>query len=682
MKTPRGRQAARWGKYIVNNRIETVPVDQLVGQMLGRCRVERLLGRGRLSAVFLAQQPVQKRPVAITAFLIPEQFSAQARSRFVTRFTSEAEALTTLQHPHLLPVYAYGEQYGYPYLVTPYVTAGSLADVIKQQGRCASAYTVEILEQVAAALDYAHNKGVIHGTLKPANILLSGEKSTVQVAGCGLLRLLEMRGIEQSEHPYAHLLSIAGTFLGSSEYIAPEFVQGQPVDARADIYALGILLFELLSGKPPFTGTNALEVAVKHVQQPLPSLRMLAPDVPAALESVVMQALERNPAQRFQHAGDLAAAFARAFTGPVNAARLSASSKEMPAEYVAGEEQTPTGKWQLMPPVITGHVPSINKTPATTPPASAQDDAGWQFMPPIVTGSHTAIKPAAAAAQEQVVPPSQPLVRLKQTTDKVVASPKNLDDIVIDPFEYWSRTFTLGDAQVPTLAEKGGKIPTNQLPSGAPPAARRSQPGARGMSRRQVMALLAGGGVAAAGALALGGVSLAHLLQRAQHPQATHGTTVATQAPGITPTHGATGPAKKTPPAGKPTAKPTGKPNPTPTAHTQPTPAPTQPPAHTGTVIGSTNMGTNSSKGFTNPADGNGSLLIHLPNGNFVAYEKACTHENVPVNYDVGSHKLICPAHGAIFDPANGASVVQGPANRPLPSVTIRVNADGTITTG
>lgn len=98
-------------------------------------------------------------------------------------------------------------------------------------------------------------------------------------------------------------------------------------------------------------------------------------------------------------------------------------------------------------------------------------------------------------------------------------------------------------------------------------------------------------------------------------------------------------------------------------------------------VIGSASIPANSSKNFTNPADGNGSILIHLPNGDFVACEQACTHEGVPVYYDGGTHQLICPAHGAIFDPAHGFSVVQGPAQTPLPRVSIHVNADGTITT-
>jgi len=109
-------------------------------------------------------------------------------------------------------------------------------------------------------------------------------------------------------------------------------------------------------------------------------------------------------------------------------------------------------------------------------------------------------------------------------------------------------------------------------------------------------------------------------------------------------------------------------------------PTPTPAPQHSGTVIGHTNQATNSAQNFTNPADGNASTLIHLPDGRFVACERACTHAGVPVDYDAGSHTLVCPAHGAVFDPSNGFSVTQGPANSPLPGVSINVNADGTIT--
>jgi nitrite reductase/ring-hydroxylating ferredoxin subunit len=203
------------------------------------------------------------------------------------------------------------------------------------------------------------------------------------------------------------------------------------------------------------------------------------------------------------------------------------------------------------------------------------------------------------------------------------------------------------------------------------------------MDRRRLVKLVVVGTVAA-GVLGIGGLSFENFLrsvrqspsgiaslpatgstQTTQSTQSTQQTTQGTT-PGVTPTQG------------------TQTPQPSPTVHATPTPkpTPTPPPSHTGTVIGYTNQATNSAKTFTNPADGQSSLLIHLGNGNFVAGERACTHVGVPIDYDSGSQQLVCPAHSAVFDPLNGFAHLSGPGNGPLPTVKIRVNPDGTITTG
>lgn len=257
------------------------------------------------------------------------------------------------------------------------------------------------------------------------------------------------------------------------------------------------------------------------------------------------------------------------------------------------------------------------------------------------------------------------------------------------------------------LANNGSPVPatrprTSSLPgtfaqkSGARPNSRsRTRRRPAQQDRRKIVTVIATGATIT-GVLAVSGISLAHLIQAPKQPQSSLAgiTTTGTTTTTTTPDKGATA----TPTPGKhntptPSQSPTAKPSPTPTSGAQPTqpaptqpppptPKPTQPPGHTGTVIGSTAMATNSSKSFTNPGDGQGSLLIRLSNGNFVACERACTHAGVPVDYDSGSGKLVCPAHNAIFDPANGFNLVSGPGNGPLPTVAIRVNGDGTITTG
>jgi serine/threonine protein kinase len=287
--------------------------NQLVGQNIGMYRIERLLGHGRVNAIYLAYHSTQNSPVALMTFILPETFSLEARQYFLQRFRKNAARLTALQQSHILPVYDYGEYSEYPYLVTPYMTNGSLADMMKRQQRFHHTEVQDILQQIVTGLAYAHYNGIFHGALKPSNIVLNNQRQML-VAGFGLMQILQMHGIEQDERPYGHLFSVGGTFLTSAEYIAPEVVEGQPGDARSDIYSLGVILFELFSGTTPFTGTNPLEVAKQHVQQSAPSLRTYCSDIPLALVAVVNQALDRDPARRFQQVDEFAEAFMQVST--------------------------------------------------------------------------------------------------------------------------------------------------------------------------------------------------------------------------------------------------------------------------------------------------------------------------------------------------------------------------------
>src|SRR5216110_694093 len=271
-------------------RMQALSIDQLVGQILGNYRLERFLGKGRLNGIYLGRHLASQRLDAVTMYLVPSHFSSEATTRFLARFHKESAAITKLEHPHILPIYEYGGYIGTPYLVTPYVTQGSLADLLKRYGRYDHTAIVPMLEQLASGVAYAHSNGYIHGTLRPSNVVFR-DRDVLQVAGFGLMHMLQLGGIERSEQPYAHLLTVGQTLLASPEYIAPEVVQGQVVDVRSDIYALGCILFELLCGQPPFTGSDPLEVINQHVTQDIPSLRGLYSEVPIALVSVVNQAL-------------------------------------------------------------------------------------------------------------------------------------------------------------------------------------------------------------------------------------------------------------------------------------------------------------------------------------------------------------------------------------------------------
>ena len=703
--------------------MQTVFVDQLVGQTIGAYRVERLLAHGKLSAVYLAQQPSEREPVgpvALTTFIIPEQFSRGARERFLARFRQDAEILVALRHRHLLPVYAYGEQYGYPYLVTPYMMHGSLADVLKQRGRCTPAYALTMLEQIAPSIDYAHSQGVVHGSLKPANIVFD-EQENMLVAGFGLPHMLQLSGIVASDKPYAHLLNITEGMLGAPEYFAPELVKGQEMDSCTDMYALGIVLFELLNGKPPFTDGTALEVAAQHIQKTVPSLHALHADVPIALELVINHALAHKPQERFHRVSDLAEAFAQVYRGTYNTQPLEGVTSAQnngtgplrnAEEYgYTTRERESVKSWQLTPPVVTGKTPVVRSIPESEKLVAlekpGQSDS-WQLVPPVVTGKRPVVKTsdpffarssesrmAAAPAKPQQAPyapvpaarpqPNQQYgwqgqQQQRQPAQNGEASP------------WWSHVATSTavpqSAQVPQgfqAPQAPAEPPPLRLPQQpalgtfqAPPAAflsesmplraskRRRSPD---QGRRKVVTMLATGGVVAAGLLALGGFELEHMMHNGM--QAAVGTTTAKK----TTNNKATTAKTNTTTTKKTGTTQNSGTNKGTTANT----GTTQNTNQDGHVIGNTKLAPNSAMAFTSPLNNQNDLLVHLSNNSFVAYDRACTHQNVPVNYDPATQKFVCPLHGSIFDPANNGAVLQGPAQRPLPKVTIKVNTDGTI---
>lgn len=633
-----------------------VDVDSLVGSTLGDYQIGRLLGRGKLSIVYKARSLSQGYPAMVTMFQVPEIIPPQVYERFRVRFLTEGMALIKLRHPHILPVYTAGEWGRTLYLVTAYLKGISLAQTLKrapqQPARFTPGQALAILKQVSAGLDEAHRQGFVHGILSPSNVLITDHRIAM-VTGFGLLRMLELYGLHTVNPPHAHLYSIAGTFLGLPEYVAPECVQNLQVDARADIYSTGLILYELLSGALPFTGDKPVEIAEQRLHQPVPTLHARYPEIPAGLDLVIGKALQRDPSERYQWASELTTAFEHALRiqessgqSPIAQVQSASSDPQMtipPTIDWFQEEAMETGKWQLMPPIATGQLPSMAMSVAET-----------KTLVPDVPETPGELRESANWQQSLTVP----------------ASDDDDSKLGVDPFAWWSASGGASTLEAPDMPMRRstGKL-AGSMPSTRQRRKRASRPG-----RRRVVALLATGGVV--GVLGISGVALARTLGQHQNPQAQTTTTTANN-PSM-PTKGS---------QQKPTAGTTAKPKPAPTKATQPTQAPTpkpQPtqPQHTGTVIGSTNQPNNTAQPFTNPADGRQGLLIRLPNGQFVACERACTHQGIAVNYDGNIKQLVCPLHGAMFDPANGFNVTQGPATTALPKVTVRMNPDGTVTTG
>ncbi len=268
--------------------------DRLAAALAERYTLVRELGRGGMAVVFLAQDRKHGRAVAIKV-LRPELSTSVGAERFLL----EIQIAATLQHPHIVPLYDSGQAGDLLYYVMPHVEGETLRDYLYRQAQLTLDETLAIVRDVAEALSYAHAHGVVHRDIKPENILLSGGHALV--SDFGVARALSEAG--------AGRLTDAGLAVGTPSYMSPEQGAGHPtIDGRADLYALGCVLFEMLTGEPPFTGRTAQSIIARHLNERVPSLRIVRPGLPPVIERVARRALEKVPADRFQNAAELAAA--------------------------------------------------------------------------------------------------------------------------------------------------------------------------------------------------------------------------------------------------------------------------------------------------------------------------------------------------------------------------------------
>ncbi|MGH7742107.1 MAG: serine/threonine-protein kinase [Candidatus Eiseniibacteriota bacterium] len=284
---------------------------KLTDSLADRYRITRKLGEGGMASVYLGEDLKHGREVAIKV-MRPELAEALGKERFLR----EIQLLARLQHPHILGLVDSGEAHGTLYYVMPYLEDGSLRARLDRESELPVADVLQILREIAGALEHAHSKGVVHRDIKPANVLFSSGHA--QVADFGIARI-----VSESDSPTA--LTTAGVSLGTPQYMSPEQAAGDPrIDHRADLYAFGVLAYEVLAGAPPFVASSAPKLMSMHLtQEPVP-LSKQRPSVPAALEELIMRCLEKRPADRWQSAGDLAAAIERAATpsgGSVSASR-------------------------------------------------------------------------------------------------------------------------------------------------------------------------------------------------------------------------------------------------------------------------------------------------------------------------------------------------------------------------
>ena len=281
--------------------------DPLIGVTLaGKYLVEELIKRGGMGAVYRGKHVLMDKRVAIKV-LRP---SLAMDDDVVARFSREAKAASRISHPHAVSVTDFGEaENGVVFLVMEYLDGQTLKEIIKTEGAMSLERTAEIVRQVSGALDAAHEQGVIHRDLKSDNIMLSQTNGGdwAKVLDFGIAKIQQPNGVRDIDITAANLV------IGTPQYMSPEQCSHSgPIDARSDVYSLGIIIYEMLAGKVPFTGESPTVIMMKQVQDDPPSLSEARPDLPAAVVGIVSQALAKQPDNRFQSAGELSKALAEA----------------------------------------------------------------------------------------------------------------------------------------------------------------------------------------------------------------------------------------------------------------------------------------------------------------------------------------------------------------------------------
>ena len=271
-------------------------MDQLTGHNLGPYRVLERIGAGGMATVYRAYHAAMDRYVALK--VLPRHLAHHPD--FHARFLREARTIARLEHRHILTVHDVAEEDGVPFLVMRYTTSGDLSALIAR-GSLTITRAVQLICQVASALAYAHRQGVIHRDIKPANVLI-GPDGDALLTDFGIAKIYED----------TLQLTGEGQMVGTPAYMAPEQLQTQPVDARTDVYALGVVLYQALTGELPFVAETPLAVALMHIHNPLRPPRQVNPNIPEALERVVLRAMAKGPNDRFQTTDEMAEALREA----------------------------------------------------------------------------------------------------------------------------------------------------------------------------------------------------------------------------------------------------------------------------------------------------------------------------------------------------------------------------------
>jgi serine/threonine protein kinase/DNA-binding LacI/PurR family transcriptional regulator len=265
----------------------------MIGRRVGEFTIQEPIGRGGMAEVYRAYQPSVNRDVALKIIALDQ---SSHDDEFRRRFAQEAEVIAKLEHIHILPIYGYGIETDIAYLAMRLLRGGSLSDLLRE-GPIPMPQAVELFTQIARGLAYAHSKGVIHRDLKPSNILMD-DSGNAYLTDFGLAKIV---GGEVD-------LTKSGNIVGTPAYMSPEQLRGERLDHRSDIYSLGVVLYHMLTGSPPFDATlsDVVSVIYKHLEKPPPAPSSINPQIPPEVEAVILKALSKDREQRFENAGEMA----------------------------------------------------------------------------------------------------------------------------------------------------------------------------------------------------------------------------------------------------------------------------------------------------------------------------------------------------------------------------------------
>ena len=302
-----------------------------------RYEVFKHIGQGGMADVFLAMDTILNREVAIK--ILRSELCADPVS--VVRFEREAQAATTLSHPNIVEIYDVGEYKGHRYIVMEYVPGRTLKQVIRSRGSLEPDEAIDIEKQLVSAVSEAHHKGIIHRDIKPQNIIVKSDGS-IKILDFGIA--IAKGNIQVTQ---------ANNVMGSVHYLAPELAKGKPASVQSDIYALGIVLFEMLSGDVPFKADSAVQVALMQMRNEMPSIRTINPSIPQSIENIITRATAKDPSKRYSSCVDMLDDLRTCFRRDrINERKLVLSPRQADREQGYNEENVDSSKDKVVKPAV------------------------------------------------------------------------------------------------------------------------------------------------------------------------------------------------------------------------------------------------------------------------------------------------------------------------------------------